>query len=238
MKRIILTSAVFWIVTGLLLGICAGTAAEFPYPKVAFSADMTMKLKAAGSNQPHTIQGKVYSAEGKERREISSGGRTVAIIKERDKDGTVTLMPGQKMFMKNQDPQSSKDPETMIREGELKLTRQGSEKIDGYATTKYKIESTQKGKDSFSGYAWFTSQNIPIRFKGTAIDNGIRQEVEVNYTNIIIAKQNPNLFAIPGDYREIPTGLGGMGGMGSGTQGMTPEQMKQLKEMMENQNRQ
>lgn len=229
-----------YIVTGaaatLFWGISASTAEQFPYPKVEFSADMTMKLKIPGSDQPHTIQGKVYSASGKERREISRGGRKVVIIKERNKDETITLMPGQKMYMKNRGgPQARKDPETMIRDGELKMTRQGSEKIAGYTTTKYKIESTQKGKESFSGYAWFTQQNIPILFKGTATDNGMRQDMEINYANIVVAKQNPELFTVPGDFRELPTG---MGGMGSGAQGMTPEQMKQLKEMMNNRNRQ
>ena len=234
MKKL-LKYTVIGAVAALFWGISTSTAAEFPYPKVEFSADMTMRMKTQDSNQPHTIQGKVYSAKGKERREISRGGRTVAIIKDRDKDGTVTLMPGQRMYIKNQGPQTRKDPETMIRDGELKMTRQGSEKIEGYSTTKYKIESTQKGKESFSGYAWFTPQNIPIRFKGTATDNGMRQDVEINYANIVVAKQNPKLFTIPGDYREIPTG---MGSMGSGSPGMTPEQMKQLKEMMKKRNQQ
>lgn len=234
MKRV-LKNTVIVAFAVLFLGIPASPAAEFPFPKVDFSADMTMRLKIPGNNQPHTIQGKVYSSKGKERREISRGGRTVAIIKDKDKDGTITLMPGQKMYMKNQGAQARKDPETMIRDGELKLTRQGSEKIGGYTTTKYKIESTQKGKESFSGFAWFTQQNIPIRFKGTAIENGMRQDVEINYANIVIAKQNPKLFTVPGDYRELPTGMGAMGG---GAQGMTPEQMEQLKEMMKNRNRQ
>jgi hypothetical protein len=235
-KKRLLTSAVIWTVAGLFLGISASTAAEFPYPKVEFSADMTMTLKSPGSDQTHTIQGKVFSAKGKERTDISRGGRTMTIIKDRNKDEMLTLMPGQKMYMKNQDPQARKDPETMIRDGELKLTRQGSENINGQTTTKYKIESTQKAKESFTGYAWFTKQNIPIRIKTTSTDGGgMRQDMDINYTNIVIAKQDPELFTVPGDYRELPTGMGGMGG---GAQGMSPEQMKQLKEMMKNRNRQ
>lgn len=231
MKKRLLIHAVYWAITALALGTSAGTAAEFPYPKVAFSADMTMNIKAAGGSQHYEIQGKVYSSEGKERREVSRLGRTTAIIKDRNKNETLTLMPGQKMYMRDQGSKAHKDPETMIRDGELKMTEQGSEKINGQTTTKYKIESIQQGKESFSGYAWFSKQNIPIRFKGTATGDGMRQDVEINYTNVVIAKQDPKLFTVPGDYRPIPTG---MGGMGKGA--MSPEQMEQLKEMMKKQN--
>jgi hypothetical protein len=68
------------------------------------------------------------------------------------------------------------------------------------------------------------------RFKGTAAGDGMRQEVEINYTNVVIAKQNPELFTIPGDYRPIPTGIDGMG-----KGAMSPEQMEQLKEIMKKQ---
>ena len=109
----------------LLLVISSGAAERFPLPKVEFSADMTMTIKQEGSNQPYVIQGKIYAVEGKERREISSFGRQTVIIKHRDKDQMWTLMPDQKMYMVNKDPRTRKDPVSMIRDGELKMTKMG-----------------------------------------------------------------------------------------------------------------
>ena len=123
-------------------------------PKVEFSADMTMTIKQAGTTQPYVIQGKIYSIKGKERREISSFGRQTAIINDRDNDKMWTLMPDQKMVMTNAHPGARKDPEQMIRDGELKMTEMGTETVSGQKATKYKIESTDKGEDAFSGFAW------------------------------------------------------------------------------------
>jgi len=214
----------------LSLAAFSGATDKFPYPKVEFSADMTMTIKPAGSNQPHEIQGKLYSIEGKERREVSSFGRRTVIIKHRDKDQMWTLMPDQKMYMTIQDQRIRKDPEQMIREGELKMTQVGTEKVNGQTATKYKIETTGKGKEAFSGYAWLNRQNIPVRFEGTAGEDGKHQDIEIDYANIVVARQDPQLFVVPPDYRPMDPGIGA--GMGTRGKNLTPEQMEQVMKML------
>jgi hypothetical protein len=224
-----------WPIIALIttfMGISVCHADGFPYPKVEFSADMTMNLKETDSGQTHTIQGKVYSAKGKERREIRRMGRTTAILKDRDSRKSWTLMPDQKMYMENQGPRFRKNPEAMIEDGELQLIKVGTEKLNGHTTTKYKIESVTQNEESFSGHAWFTSQNIPLRFLGSSFDSGRRMDMEINYSNINVSRQEPHLFIVPGDYRLVPAGMGG----GSGA--MSPAQMEQYKEMMKKYNRQ
>jgi len=211
------------------LAASSGAADTIPFPKVEFSADMTMTIKQAGTPQPYVIQGKIYSIKGKERREISSFGRQTAIINDRDNDQMWTLMPDQKMVMANQHPGARKDPESMIRDGELKMTKMGTEKVSGQKTTKYKIESTDKGEDAFSGFAWLNKQNIPVRFEGTASEKGIRQDIEIEYANIVVARQDPQLFVVPSDYRQMNAGLGAMGTSGKT---LTPEQMEQVMKML------
>ena len=215
----------------LILWLAASSEAmdKFPFPKVEFSADMTMTINQAGSNQPHVIQGKIYSIKGKERREISSFGRQTVIINDRDNDQMWTLMPDQKMVMANQDPRTRKSPDQMIRDGELKMTEMGTEKVNGQKTTKYKIESTDKSKSSFSGYAWMNKQNIPVRFEGTSSENGIRQDIQIDYANIVVARQDPQLFVVPADYRQMDAGLGAMGTSGKT---LTPEQLEQVMKML------
>lgn len=223
--------AVFTTIT-LLLAVSSGAVDTFPYPKVEFSADLTMTIKPSGGGQDHVIQGKLYSIKGKERRDISSFGRTTAIINDRDNDQMWTLMPDQKMYMLNEASESRKDPERMIRDGELKMTEMGTEKVNGQTATKYKLESTENGEDGFSGYAWLNKQNIPLRFEGTAIGNGMRQEIEIEYANIVVARQDPQLFVVPSDYRPMNAGLGGIGTPGKN---LTPEQMEQLMKMLKQQ---
>lgn len=206
-----------------------GTAAEFPHPKVEYSADMAMTI-SNGEGQSYRINGKVYSAKGKQRREISGFGRRTVVIKTGNE--TLTLIPDQKMYMKSRTPGAHKDPEEMVRDGEISLTKEGTEKINDQMTTRYKLESTDKGRNNFSGHAWFNKHNIPVRFKGTTRDRNTRQNVEINYYNINVARQNPKLFAAPDNYRLLPTGAGGMGG---GPAEMSPEQLKRMKEMMEKQ---
>ena len=215
----------------LILWLAASSEAmdKFPFPKVEFSADMTMTINQAGSNQPHVIQGKIYSIKVKERREISSFGRQTVIINDRDNDKMWTLMPDQKMVMTNEHPGARKDPEQMIRDGELKMTEIGTEKVSGQKATKYKIESTDKGEDAFSGFAWLNEQNIPVRFEGTASESGIRQDIEIEYTNIVVARQDRQLFVVPADYRPMNAGLGAMGTSGKT---LTPEQLEQVMEML------
>ncbi|MEE4111177.1 MAG: DUF4412 domain-containing protein [Desulfobacteraceae bacterium] len=219
----------FFTTTILWLAASSGAADTFPHPKVEFSADMTMIIRQADTPQPHTIQGKIYSIKGKERREISSFGRQTVIINDRDNDQMWTLMPDQKMVMANAHPGARKDPARMIQDGELKITEMGTEKVNGKTTTKYKIESTDKSEAVFSGFAWLNKQNIPVRFQGTASEGGIRQDIEIEYTNIVVARQDPQLFVVPADYRQMDTGLGAMGTSGKT---LTPEQMEQVMKML------
>jgi len=213
----------------LWLTAFSGTADEFPFPKVEFSADMTMTIKQAGTTQPYIIQGKIYSTKGKERREISSFGRQTAIINDRENDKMWTLMPDQKMVMANQDPRAKKSPDQMIRDGELKMTKMGTETVSGKKATKYKIESADNGEEAFSGFAWLNKQNIPVRFEGTASEKGIRQDIKIEYTNIVVARQDPQLFVVPSDYRQMNAGMGAMGTSGKN---LTPEQMEQVMKML------
>ncbi|BBO70410.1 hypothetical protein DSCA_43400 [Desulfosarcina alkanivorans] len=213
----------------LSLAVPSGAVEKFPYPTVEFSADLTMTIQQAGGDQPHVLRGKIYSIRGKERRDIASFGRRTAIINDRENDRMWTLMPDQKMYMRNPDSGAGKDPERMIRDGELKMTEMGTETVNGRKATKYKLESTGNGSDAFSGYAWLNEQNIPLRFEGTASGSGMRQDIKIEYTNIVVARQDPQLFVVPSDYRPMNAGMGASG------QSVTPEKIKELMKKLKQQ---
>ena len=213
----------------LSLAVSAGAVDTFPYPTVEFSADLTMTINQTGGDQSHVLRGKIYSKKGKERRDIASFGRRTAIINDRENNQMWTLMPDQKIYMRNQDGGAGKDPERMIRDGELKMTEMGSETVNGQKATKYKLDSAGNGEDAFSGYAWLNQQNIPLRFEGTAGGSGMRQDIKIEYTNIVVTRQDPQLFVVPPDY--IPMNAG----MGTAGNNVTPEQIKQLMKKLKQQ---
>lgn len=204
---------------------------EFPSPKAEFSADMTMSIKQAGAGQPYMIYGKVYATKTKERREVSHYGRKTAIIENHVTNERWTLMLDQKRYMTQQGPGDYKNPRQMMDDGEVRMTPEGSETINGRRGHKYRIESVGKAEGKFSGYAWFTKENIPIRFVGTTVENGIRNDIQIDYANIVVARQSPQLFTLPADFKPISTS---MGGSAIPMQNMTPEQRQQLMEILKN----
>lgn len=77
--------------------------------------------------------------------------------------------------------------------------------------------------------AWLNKKNIPVRFEGTASENGMRQYIEIEYANIVVARQDPQLFVVPADYRQMNAD---MGAMGTSAKTLTPEQLEQVMKML------
>ena len=209
------------------------TETKFPEPKKPFSAYMKMSVKEEGSGQSYEAEGMLYYTSNAQRREITSLGQKRIFIKTESE--SLMVIPDQGIYMENRNSGSRDDPEAMIRKGKLKLTEDGTEKINGEVTKRFKVESVEKGRDNFTGYAWFNRYNIPVRFKGISSDGNRRIHFEQNHSKIKVGPQNPALFKAPKTARRIPTGFGGMGG---GPANMTPEQIEQMKEMMKKQRRQ
>lgn len=217
-------------------------AAQFPYPAVAYSADVRMDMGKDPDRRPIVLTGKVYFSGDKERRETVGFGQKTIIIWRRDKNVTWTLLPDRKMYMEHQGVDEKHNPDRMIREGNLTITKVGSERVNGMATTKYKIEGVNEKGQRFEGYLWATNDNVPARMEG--ISQG--KEVRIDYTNIKTGNQDPALFRVPADYQLAaspgmpawgPTGDEPKGQMPQMPQspppGMTKEQWEQMKKMME-----
>ena len=125
-------------------------------------------------------------------------------------------MPSEKMYMESHSDPKKNDPERMMREGNVKFTKLGSERVNGMRTTKYKFEVVHKDGGRFDGHHWMTEDNIPVRMMSTSKG----QQFRIDYTNIKIGKQDPRLFEIPAGYSRMempqvsgwpPTGMGSGG---------------------------
>lgn len=213
---------------------------EFPYPKVGYSADVRMDMGKGPYGKPMIMTGKLYFSADKERREMVGFGNKSIIIRRRDKGVTWQLMPREKVYMESHGGPEHQDPERMMREGRVKFTKLGSERVNGMPTTKYRIEIVHEDGSRFNGHHWITKKNIPVRMKG--VSKGRR--FQIDYTNIQIGKQDPTIFEIPAGYRRMampqmpgwpPTGMGSSGARpeGSATGGMSKEQVEQMRKQME-----
>jgi hypothetical protein len=239
MSRILSVPAIL-----LLVVVIASPAktADFPYPKVGYSADLKMDMGEGPDGRRMIFPGKVYFSGDKERRETVGFGHESIIIWRRDKGVSWILIPDRKMYMEQRGGTEKEDPERMMREGNVKLTKLGSERVNGMATTKYKIEGVDEKDRPLEGFLWATNDDVPVRMEGTSQGKRVR----IDYTNIKIGKQDPRLFEIPAGYERAA--MPGMpGGPPSGVQprgqmpqmpqnrppGMTKDQWEQMKKMME-----
>lgn len=215
-------------------------AAEFPMPKIEYSADVRMDLGRDPSGKPMVMSGKLYFGIDRERREFNSFGQTNIIIRRQDKGVTWHLIPKDRIYIENPGGFNQEDPEAMIREGKVKFNKLGAEKINGMQTTKYRIEVLNDDGSRFEGYHWAAKGNIPVRLEG--VSEGRR--FQIDYTNIVKGRQDPGLFEIPRGFQRMatpqwsggpPSGMGAGGGMPQGTPpaGMSQEQMDQMRKQME-----
>jgi hypothetical protein len=219
-----------------------GKAAKFPYPTVGYSADVRMDMGKDPDGRPIILTGKVYFSGDKERRETVGFGQKSIIIWRRDKNITWTLIPDRKIYMERRGADEKHNPERMMREGNVTITKVGSETVNGMATTKYKIEGVNERGHRFEGFLWATNDDVPARMEGTSKGKRVR----IDYTNIKTGKQDPALFRVPADYQLVaspgmpgwgPTGVEPKGQMPQMPQsrppGMTKDQWEQMKKLME-----
>jgi hypothetical protein len=217
----------------LLLFVSSTYAEQFPYPKVDYSADLVMDMGKGPDGRTMVVKGKIFASKGNERREMLSAGQERVIITRRDKGVNWMLIPEQKNYMETLKDKGEKDPERIMRESDVKLTKLGSEKINGVMAIKYEIESTDPGSGQFKGFLWVTKENIPVRMEGGQKGMGSGQHFRIDYTRIRIGKQDASLFEVPTDYDRLAIpqmpGFPGMGAMPGGKmpQGHSPGEMSE-----------
>ena len=113
------------------LFVSRASAGEFPIPKVDYSADMVMTGESDSEGESLVVKGKVFSTKDKERREMDVSGQKSIMITRRDKQVVWILMLNEKMYIENPMDKMENDPVRMMKEGQIKLTKLGKEKVNG-----------------------------------------------------------------------------------------------------------
>lgn len=175
---------------------------------VEYSADSYMET-ADG-----TMQGMVYSAPGKERREFVQDGEKTIMIMRHDKKVVWMLMPEDKMYMEMKIPKEGRKDD--LSRYKMEMTTVGPETVNGVKTTKSKMIMTGPKGDKLGGFGWRTKEGIVVKLDAIAVDKNSKERFKIELKDLKVGKQDSSLFEIPSDYTKMDMGMGGLGKMMGG----------------------
>jgi len=168
-------------------------------PQVEYSGETRMET-ADG-----VIEGVVYHAAGKERRETKMGGESMTMIIRQDKQVLWTLMPAANAYME-MSLDKSRD-KSDFSQYHIDQTTVGEEEINGIKTTKSKVIMTNKDGSKLGGFWWTTKEGIPLKADMISVEGKTKERIVMELTNLKIGKQDPKLFEIPADYMNMSMGM-------------------------------
>lgn len=176
-------------------------AAGLPAPTAEYSADREL-ISSHG-----TFMQKVYASGVKQRSETEMEGMKMVTIVRPDKQVAWTLMPVGNMYQEISLAQAQQ--QTGTPGDDVEITKLGSETVEGFDTTKYKMTMKDGHGD---GFLWLTKDNIPVMMQMNSQEGGQRSTMTMTLKNLHIGPQNPALFELPPGYSRMPAmGMPGMG---------------------------
>lgn len=197
-----------------------GHADTWQPPKVQYSADSHMETSEA------VMDGMVYYAPGKERREfVQDGDKTVMILRH-DRKKMWMLMPEEKMYMETPMAKARMDDLSAYK---ITQTRVGPETVNGVKTTKYKLIMVGSNGHKMGGFFWVTKDDIVVRMDAISVDKNGKERIKIDLKNLKVGAQDPALFEVPAGYSSGMPGLGSMMGGGEGKEAKQPQGKEEKK---------
>lgn len=201
MRKIFVLAAVVFAAVA-----CGATVEAKEGPQVEYSADSYVE-SAEG-----TMEGPLFHAPGKERREYVENGQSMVMIIRHDKKVVWMLMPDDKTYMEMKlAKQRRKDDLSSYK---VEQTTVGPETVNGVKATKSKIVMTAPNGNKMGGFWWTTGEGIVVKMDAISVDKGGKERLTINLENLKIGKQDPRLFEIPPGYENMA--MGGIGNMFKG----------------------
>ena len=185
--------------TAMALAVTPAWAGSFPQPTVSYSADQATEVTPGPNGGPMRLLGKIYSANGNERRETVMLGSQSVLITRPDKGKTWVLMPQQKMYMEYTDNQMDTPTDTW-RKADVTLVEVGKEMVAGMAATKYRVTFDAKDGQQSDGFVWLSQEKIALRAEGKAVTNGETTHFRMQLTNVKTETPDADLFEVPSGY--------------------------------------
>ena len=197
---------------------------------------MDPKVSYSGKRMVKSDQGRVemreYHAPGRRRIEMSNQGRNMVMIIRMDKSESWMLIPEAKAYI--QSSMADVNQNTASGFKVLEQTAVGKERVNGYATTKYKGTFLDPQGRKGGGYFWLTENHgIPIKTDITLQTAEGKERIFSELTELKLGPQPRSLFELPDSYRAIPGGMAGMFGNPSGARSMAGTNQQYLQQMQQ-----
>ncbi|MDH5564627.1 MAG: DUF4412 domain-containing protein [Nitrospirota bacterium] len=168
-------------------------------PQVEYSGNTRMET-ADG-----IMEGVVFHAPGKERRETKTGSQPMTMIIRHDKQVIWMLMPDANAYMEMGLGQSKDKSD--LSDYHIDQTTVGEEDINGITTTKSKVIMTKKDGSKLGGFWWTTKEGIPLKMDMISVEGETKERMVMELNDLKIGKQNPKLFEVPADYMNMSMGM-------------------------------
>jgi hypothetical protein len=175
--------------------------------KVDYSADYSMETADM------TMQGKIYSSPGMERREFDQGGDKMITILRHDKKVVWTLMPEDKAYMETKLSNGGGRNDD-ISSYKMQKTDVGAETVNGVKTAKAKVIMTGPDGVKMGGFIWTSKEGITVKVDTISADKNSKARFKFELKNLKVAKQDKALFSIPAGYSKMD--MGNLGQMMNG----------------------
>lgn len=182
----------------LAFGISPGWAASVLDLKTEYSAASTIQTPKGPQH------GRLWRTPTALRHESTDGNRQHTVIARLDRKVAWLLVPEQKLAIELGLENFGLPVELLDGNG-IKQTPVGQESIAGMRTTKVRVEREPgpNANGRFDGYVWTTAEGIIMKVIGSGENQGRRGVVNLSFSEVRIAHQDPALFEVPAGYRRL-----------------------------------
>ena len=168
--------------------------------------DLQTEYSAASAIQtPKGVQrGRVWRTPTALRHESAEEGRAHTLIARLDRKLAWLLLPDQKLAIELGLDNFGLPAELLTGQG-IRQTPVGQETVAGRRTTKVRVEraGAQNGNGRFDGFVWTTAEGIIMKVVGAGENQGRTGSVDMSFSDVKIARQDPGLFELPAGYRRL-----------------------------------
>ena len=198
-------------------GIAVGMSRLNADGSLAEALDLSFTAKATMETEEYNIEETMYYSPGKLREEIAMTNQNMVTIQRHDLGKLWMIMP-QGMYMEHPLDAPSEQAKSFRL---IQREQVGTETVNGMQTTKYKtIWETDDGR--FGGFSWVNGDGIAVKAFLVSEQNGEKQRIRYQITEISMGEQPDSLFEVPDGFAKMD--LSGMRGFAGMTGGMQPPQ--------------
>ena len=167
-------------------------------PSVDYAADVSMTADG------DTIDGKIMSAAGKERRELTVEGDIEIIIIRLDRHLVWSLAPDDKLYVESSLEEALGRAPGKPHEPQLTVATLGSDTVAGQHATKKRLSGKDADGSPLEGTVWLSDEGIILRAESDIVDeSGKHHSLSMELRNLHIGPQNAALFEVPAGYKRV-----------------------------------